>query len=99
MVHLVTASSVFHAQVISARLGAEGIVTHTKGAASTWPLAAPVEVFVESTHLATASSLLLADQAESDDREVRSPSFPIPTWVIGAVAAVIVVCSFAPRWT
>jgi hypothetical protein len=66
MVHLVNAQGTFHARVIAARLGAEGIVTELRGAVDTpWPVMGEVQVLVDRDDLDTASALLLADQVEA----------------------------------
>ena len=87
MVPLTTAQGSFHAGVIAARLGAEGIVTELIGAPSgIYPVPAPVQVLVSDNDLVEASELLLADEVEAvfDGVEVR-PSIlhraPLLVWV------------------
>jgi hypothetical protein len=87
MVPLTTAHGAFHAEVIVARLGAEGILTELVGAPSgIYPFPAPVQVLVADDDLDAASELLLADEVEAvfDDVEVR-PSIlhraPVLVWV------------------
>lgn len=62
MVPLTVTSSAFEAQVLCARLGADGILTEMKGA---YPLAGPVTVLVEAVNADLARELLLADQVEA----------------------------------
>jgi len=65
MVHLRTVPDAFHARVIAARLGADGIVTELRGAlGGPYPLGS-VSVWVESADAAVASELLLADALEA----------------------------------
>lgn len=62
MVHLVTVGGQFHARVLAARLGADGVLTELRGAlGTTYPLAGEVEVYVEEAQAATAAALLMAD--------------------------------------
>ena len=71
MVRLTTVNSSFHARVIAARVGAEGIVTELRGNLDgPYPMG-DVHVFVEETDLPTAQELLMADEVESafDDEE------------------------------
>ncbi len=64
MVHLTTAAAAFEAQVLMARLGADGIVCQLRGAVD-GPLAfGTVDVLVEADDLPTACELLLVDDAE-----------------------------------
>ncbi len=64
MVHLTTAAGAFEARVLMARLGADGIVCHLRGAVD-GPLAfGSVDVLVEADDLPTACELLLVDDAE-----------------------------------
>jgi hypothetical protein len=62
MVPLTVTSSAFEAQVLCARLGADGIVTEMRGA---YPLAGPVTVLVEAANAELARELMLADQVEA----------------------------------
>ena len=65
MVHLRTVHSGFHAQVIAARLGADGIVTQLKGSVSgPYPLG-DVQVWVTEEDAESARELLLADEVEA----------------------------------
>jgi hypothetical protein len=63
MVYLTTVSGTFHAYVVVARLGADGILTELRGdMGGTYPLGGQVEVFVESELAEQARHLLLADE-------------------------------------
>jgi hypothetical protein len=65
MVHLRTVPDAWHAKVLAARLGAEGIVTHLQGAvAGPYPFGS-VSVHVEEAQAELAADLLLADEVES----------------------------------
>jgi hypothetical protein len=71
MVRLATVRSTFHARVIAARLGAEGMVTELRGNLDgPYPMG-DVHVYVGEDDLAAASELMLADEVESafDDSE------------------------------
>ena len=87
MVPLTTAQGLFHADVIAARLGAEGILTEVVGAPSgIYPFPAPVQVLVDEDDLPAASELLMADEVEAvfDDVEVRPGILhraPVLVWV------------------
>jgi hypothetical protein len=64
-------SNAFHARVIAARLGSDGIVTQLRGGVdSPYPMG-DVEVLVSEADLDEAAALLLADEVESvfDDDE------------------------------
>jgi hypothetical protein len=65
MVYLRTVPDAWHAKVLAARLGAEGIVTHLQGPVSgPYPFGA-VAVHVEAAQADLAADLLLADEVES----------------------------------
>jgi len=65
MVRLAQATSPFHARVIAARLGAEGIVTQLRGNVDgPYPIGT-VYVYVGEDDLADAKELLMADDVES----------------------------------
>ena len=65
MVHLRTVPNSFHARVIAARLGADGIVTQLRGSVDgPYPLGECM-VYVGEDDLDTARDLLLADEVES----------------------------------
>ena len=85
MVRLATVNSSFHARVIAARVGAEGIVTELRGNLDgPYPMG-DVHVFVEETDLPTAQELLMADEVESafdDDGEVVLDGRAPQLWLV-----------------
>ena len=79
MVRLMTLSNPFHARVVAARLGAEGVLAQLQGNVDgPYPMG-DVHVYVEAGELDAAKELLLADEVESafegnvdvDDRTPR----------------------------
>jgi hypothetical protein len=65
MVHLRTVHNTFHARVIAARLGADGIVTQLRGSVDgPYPIG-EVSVWVTEEDADSARELLLADEVES----------------------------------
>jgi hypothetical protein len=65
MVHLRTVPDAWHAKVLAARLGSEGIVTQLRGSVSgPYPFGA-VSVLVEEAQAELAAELLLADEVEA----------------------------------
>jgi hypothetical protein len=102
MVRLATLTSTFHARVIAARLGAEGIVTQLQGNLDgPYPMG-DVHVYVGEDDLEPARELLLVDEVESAFDEgrddVADANSPPAMWlVLGALlalAAVLVSRSF-----
>jgi hypothetical protein len=70
MVHLRTVPDVFHARVIAARLGADGILTELRGAVGgPYPLGT-VSVWVTPDDEEIACELLLADELEAAFEDV-----------------------------
>ncbi len=65
LVPLTTVGSRFEAQVLVARLGADGIVATMRGGDSVYPLPGPVDVLVEAGRAPEARQLLLADEVEA----------------------------------
>jgi hypothetical protein len=63
MVHLRTVHNDFHAQVIAARLGSEGMLTQVRGGSGIYP-AGESSVFVAEPDLDAAVELLMADEVE-----------------------------------
>ena len=91
MVRLVTVNSSFHARVIAARVGAEGIVTELRGNLDgPYPMG-DVHVYVPEEDLPSASELLMADEVESafdDEDEVGDGGPPVELWlVLGSILA------------
>ncbi len=91
MVRLTTVTSTFHARVIAARVGAEGVVTQLRGNIDgPYPMG-DVHVYVAEEDLPIAQELLLADEVESafdeadESRDVYA--YPAVWMVIGAVLA------------
>lgn len=90
LVHLRTVPDAFHARVLAARLGADGIVTQLRGSIDgPYPLGA-VSVWVGSDDAEVAQELLLADEVEAafdygfagedgDDCELGAPA-PVLLW-------------------
>jgi hypothetical protein len=96
MVRLATVQSTFHARVIAARLGAEGIMVQLRGNVDGIYPMGDTHVFVEAEELDAARELLLVDEVESafdgatgeDDNPLRWP-----LWVM--LAAVVAVAAIA----
>jgi hypothetical protein len=66
LVHLTNATGSFHAQVIAARLDAEGIRADVRGLGDwPWPAAGDVRIYVAEDDLPLASELLLFDRVEA----------------------------------
>jgi hypothetical protein len=62
-VHLTTVAGAFHARVLAARLGTEGIPVELRGLSEgPYPLPGEVEVFVHASDAELAREILLADQ-------------------------------------
>ena len=92
MVRLVTVGHPFHARVIAARVGAEGIVAELRGSVDgPYPMG-DVYVYVPEIDLPVAQELLLADEVESafdDEDEVVGAGPPVELWlVLGAIVAI-----------
>jgi hypothetical protein len=101
MVHLRTVPDAFHARVIAARLGADGILTELRGAVGgPYPIGS-VSVWVSVEDEPVASELLLADELEAafddvpDEWEVSRHRPVLLGWsarrVLAAVALVLIV--------
>lgn len=99
MVAVLRVRDPFHARVVVARLGSEGIVAQLRGADGPYPMGV-VEVMVLPDELEAAQSLLLADEIESafpdEDDEPAAPhrSGP-PPWVVVCVVAMLVLFAVA----
>jgi hypothetical protein len=73
-VHLRTVPDAWHAHVLVARLGAEGIITSLRGnVAGPYPFGA-VSVLVEEDQAQLAAELLLADEVEAAFSEQGHPA-------------------------
>ncbi len=97
MVHLLSVHDAFHARVIAARLGSDGILTQLRGAVDgPYPMLGEVRVYVGEEDLPVARELLLADEVESAF-EQPPPAEPgrrassVPVWV--AIVAVVLLAS------
>ncbi len=95
MVRLATVSSSFHARVIAARLGSEGIVTDLRGNIDGVYPVGDVHVYVGEDDLAEAQEILMVDDVESafdspeDPVDFRTPK---ELWlVLGAIFAMAAV--------
>jgi hypothetical protein len=101
MVRLATVASSFHARVIAARLGVEGMVIELRGNVDGIYPIGDVHVFVDEDDLAAAQELLLIDEVESafdDPYDSLDPSTPRELWIVfGAIlmmASVLFVRTF-----
>ncbi len=64
MVRLMSVSGIFHGRVVTARLGADGILSELRGdVGGTYPLGGEIQVFVEADQAEAARHILLADAA------------------------------------
>lgn len=86
----------FHARVIAARLGSEGIITELRGGISSPYPMGEVDVLVSESEFEEAAALLLADDVESafDDPD-DDPSGPIrhlrfPMWARAALVVALI---------
>ncbi len=95
MVRLATVGSSFHARVIAARLGSEGIVTDLRGNVDGLYPVGDVHVYVDQEDLAEAQELLMADEVESAfDAAEDAPELGTPRqlWlVLGAILGIAAV--------
>ena len=95
MVPVLRVSNGFHARVVAARLGSEGIVTQLRGGIDTPYPMGEVEVLVAEAELPMARELLLADEVEAafvdGDDQLGPRRRRLAPWVAGLVAAVLVV--------
>ena len=98
MVRLATVNSAFHARVIAARVGVEGIVTELRGNLDgPYPMG-HVHIFVSEDDLASAQELLLADEVESafdDDDDASDGASPWALWVVLATFVALAATLFA----
>ena len=98
MVRLLTLRNTFHARVVAARLGAEGILTELRGNVDgPYPMG-DVHVYVTEEDLDDARELLMADEVESafdetdDDVDTRTPP---ELWIVLAAILLIAAVLFA----
>jgi hypothetical protein len=95
MVRLATVGTSFHARVIAARLGTEGIVTDLRGNIDGLYPVGDVHVFVDQEDLAEAREILLVDDIESafdEPEDVADLGAPPALWlVLGAILGIAAV--------
>jgi hypothetical protein len=95
MVPVLRADGTFHARVVAARLGSEGIVTQLRGNVDgPYPMGS-VEVLVTEDDLEAARELLLADEVESSfdtgEADEVAPE-PVPAyrgWLLVAASGLV----------
>jgi hypothetical protein len=88
MVRLATVGTSFHARVIAARLGSEGIVTDLRGNIDGLYPVGDVHVYVDQADLDEAREILLVDDVESafdEPDEVDAGASPALWLVLGAI--------------
>jgi hypothetical protein len=89
MVRLATVGTSFHARVIAARLGSEGIVTDLRGNVDGLYPVGDVHVYVDQADLDDAREILLVDDVESafdEPDEVGDAGASPALWlVLGAI--------------
>ena len=99
MVHLVSVGSAFHARVIAARLGSDGILTELRGAVDgPYPGMGEVRVYVGADEVAVARELLLADEVESAFDPEPDDVVPYRLPVLAAWVAVLAIVAVATTW-
>ena len=99
MVRLATVGTGFHARVIAARLGSEGILTELRGNVEGLYPVGDVHVYVGEDDLAESQELLLVDEVESafdDDGLVERRSAREP-WLVMFAVVIMTGLIFA-RW-
>ncbi len=97
MVRLATVATSFHARVIAARLGSEGIVTDLRGNVDGLYPVGDVHVYVDQEDLAEAQELLLADEVESafDESEEAPELRARELWLVLGVVLCIAAALFS----
>ncbi len=98
MVRLATVGSSFHARVIAARLGSEGIVTALRGNVDGLYPVGDVHVYVDQEELAEAQELLMVDEVESafdDPEEAVELGAPKELWLVLGTILCIAAALFA----
>ncbi len=98
MVRLATVGHPFHARVIAARVGAEGIVTELRGSVDgPYPMG-NVYVYVPEIDLPIAQELLLADEVESafdPGEDFDEGGSPRELWLVLAAMLALAALMFA----
>ena len=99
MVRLATVGTAFHARVIAARLGSEGIVTELRGNVEGLYPVGDVHVYVTEEDLADSQELLLVDEVESafDDDGPPDRAAPREAWLVMFAVMIMTGLVFA-RW-
>ena len=96
MVHLCTADGPFHARVLVARLGADGILATVRGASDgPYPLATSVEVLVVDDELDVARELLMVDDIEAPAERLPRPARSRSRLLAAVVLIVVLATVFA----
>ncbi len=92
MVRLATVNSSFHARVIAARIGSEGILTELRGNIDGLYPVGDVHVFVSEDDLPAARELLMADEVESafDDDAGMGTRPSAALWIVLAASLALV---------
>jgi hypothetical protein len=101
MVPVARVPSGFHARVLVARLGSEGVVTQLRGGGvdGPYPMGA-VEVLVDEPDLPLARELLLVDEVESAfdeasaDGQATPGSLPVSLWIALVLILALVVQAY-----
>lgn len=95
MVRLATVGTSFHARVIAARLGTEGILTDLRGNVDGLYPVGDVHVYVDQEDLPEAQEILLLDDLESafdEPDEAGESGAPPALWlVLGAILGIAAV--------
>jgi hypothetical protein len=98
MVRLATVRTTFHARVIAARLGSEGIVTDLRGNVDGIYPMGDVHVYVAEEDLPEAQELLLVDDVESafdDEADGDVGHTPHELWVFLVAVLLLAAVLFA----
>jgi hypothetical protein len=102
MVRLTTVRSTFHARVIAARLGAEGIMVQLRGNVDGIYPMGDTHVYVEADELDASRELLLVDEVESAFDSVLDGgadqvdgALRWPLWVVLAAVVAVAATAFA----
>lgn len=94
MVRLATVSTSFHARVIAARLGSDGILTDLRGNVDGLYPVGDVHVYVDADDLAEAQEMLMVDEVESAFDDTGGLDLPTrrALWlVLGSILAMAAV--------
>ncbi len=101
MVRLATVGHPFHARVIAARVGCEGIVTELRGSVDgPYPMG-DVHIYVPEIDLPVAQELLLADEVESAfdaAEEQGDDTTPRELWLVLATMVLLAALLFVRQF-